>query len=470
MFKWLLISKYLRRKLAPLFAAVAVTICTAMVIIVMSVMGGFLDLLQSSAQKLTGDVTVRAGSFSGMPHYEDLIARIRRLPQVKQATPIVRGYGLIQIGRITKPVEVEGIRPHEMDAIVGFRDTLMWTTRDVFGEDGGVDLKDIAMDLRLPRESPEDAATRLMILGVEVNPRHYRDEQGQYDPGMSLVNWDVTLTVLPVSQSGAIIDAKVEPTRFVVINEFKSGLYEVDANRVFVAFDELQKLLAMNATESSVDMETGEISSEPTPARASEIVIKAAPGVDVYALRGLVEAEVGKFVEAHPDMLRPDVLTWEQRHATLLSAVKNEKGLVTFLFAIISVVAVVMVATTFYMIVLEKTRDVGVLRAIGASRGGIMNLFLGYGLVIGVLGAVLGMALAAAIVMNLNEIQAILKAAFGWQMWNPQVYFFERIPDRVDWTGAAWVMVGAVLSSVAGALIPAIIAARMNPVEALRYE
>jgi len=129
-----------------------------------------------------------------------------------------------------------------------------------------------------------------------------------------------------------------------------------------------------------------------------------------------------------------------------------------------------MVATTFYMIVLEKTRDIGVLRAIGASRGGIMGLFVGYGLAIGVVGSLLGLAIAVAIVTNLNEIQGLLNTWFGWQMWDPKTYFFDRIPDTVNYSEALRVVAGAIVSSVVGALIPAWIAGRLKPVDALRYE
>lgn len=470
MFKWLLISKYLRRKLAPLFAAVAVTICTAMVIIVMSVMGGFLDLLRTAAHQLTGDVTVLSSTYSGMPHYEDLIRRVTALDEVEAATPVVYTVGLLQLGRNTLRVEVLGVRPRELEQIVGFEDTLLWGPDDYYENGRGLDMHRIAMDMAYPPDWPVEGDPRPpVIIGVEVNPTQFRDEQGRYDPDYAAVFVEAVLTVLPVSQSGAVNLQDAKSMQVVVVNEFKSGLYEIDASRVYAPFDALQQRLRMNEAPG-FDPETGELTGDTVPARAGELLIKAAPGYTPQQAADAVERVLTPFLEAHPDMLPPQVLTWQQRHATLLSAVQNEKGLVTFLFIIISAVAVVMVATTFYMIVLEKTRDIGVLRAIGASRSGVRNLFLGYGLAIGTLGALIGLALAAAVVMNLNEIQALLDAWFGWKMWDPRVYFFERIPDRVDWIGAAWVVLGAIVSSVVGALIPAIIAARMNPVEALRYE
>ncbi len=533
MFKWLLISKYLRRKLAPLFAALAVTVCTMMVIVVMSVMGGFLDLLQNSAHKLTGDVVIDANTYGGFPYYQDLIERIEKLPSVEAATPTVVSYGLLRLFDSTKPVEVMGIRPREMDRIVDFSGTLMWQSSDIANLPENIDLNKLSLDLRSPLPSDDRPGC---VIGIETNPVQWRDEKGQYNPNWAAVFSEAVISVLPVTTKGDFVDA--QRLRCVVLNEFKSGLYEIDSSRVYVPFDELQRKLLMNGSAQSVDAE-GNLVDKPVPARASEIMVKAADGYtpqQAEAITGIMD----DFLNDHPDLaVQPRVRTWFQRHHTLLSAVENEKGLVTFLFVIISVVAVVMVATTFYTIVLEKTRDIGVLRAIGASSYGVSKLFLGYGLGVGTLGSLIGLILASIIVTHLNNIQdtlatrmfsfitfvliivissiivtvatallcrrrdnrleltmlaaaatlvllsvagyclfphvtlpgiATLDGQFGWRMWDPRVYFFERIPDRVDLFGSMFVVLGAIVSSVVGALIPAILAAIMNPVEALRYE
>jgi len=198
--------------------------------------------------------------------------------------------------------------------------------------------------------------------------------------------------------------------------------------------------------------------------------LKAAPGIDVWDARNAVQDTIAAFYGDNPFAATPRAATWEQVHGQFLGAVENEKGLMTFLFGLISLVATVMVATTFYMIVLEKTRDIGVLRALGASRGGILGLFLGYGLAIGLVGSLLGLAIAIAVVTNLNGIQALLDTWFGWKMWDPQTYFFDKIPSVINYTEALTVVAGAILSSVLGAALPAILAARLKPVDALRYE
>jgi lipoprotein-releasing system permease protein len=381
-----------------------------------------------------------------------------------------------------------------------------------------------------------------MVIGVEVNPYQYRDAEGRYDFGNSAVHQTATLTVLPLTERGAPADLGPSYTNAVILNEFKSGLYDIDKSQVFVRFDVLQTLLGMDRKEGpAFDPETGEEIPGATsirPARTSEIVVKGAEGYTLDQVYRAIQVTVAGFAKAHPNTTTPAVRTWEQRHAQFINAVKNEKGMVTFLFIIISIVAVVMVATTFYMTVLEKTRDIGVLRAVGASQAGIMSLFLGYGLAVGLVGSALGLALAVSVVWNLNEIQywlanhlgvsahyawcagggALIGAAIGgsagyakrkalrfallgavaltllgligawvsldqvddlayklnhaisFKMWDPQTYFFDRIPDKVKFYDALFIVLGAILSSVIGALIPAVLAARLDPVEALRYE
>ena len=513
MYKLVLISKYLRRKLAPLFAASAVMLCTAMVIIVMSVMGGFLDIFRASAKNLTGDVVVEGAGLQGFTGYEDLVERIKALPGVATATPMIEAFGLVNFGDDARPIVLQGVNLAELAKIVNYDDTVMWDREELVAEvadarwdlpgEGGADVAADRLREALRRDYPADAAPAPgsaapgnadgsggddasgggetsggggvpeAVIGVHVNPYHARDEEGAYDIGSTWAGHLLPVTVVPLTGSGTL--GNIEPVReqFLVVNEFKSGLYDVDRQSVLVPFATLQRMLLMDERTGYEDYDerTGRGGEAYTiPGRANRIVIKAAEGVSVDEARDAVAQVVRDFSNERGRFITPITLTWEQVHGQMLGAVENEKGLVTFLFAVIGLVSVVMVATTFYMIVLEKTRDIGVLRAIGAPRRGILGLFLGYGLAIGVVGSLLGLGIAVAVVTNLNEIQAAIAATTGWKMWDPQTYFFDRIPDRVDYGEALAVVAGAVVSSVIGAALPALLAARLRPVDALRYE
>lgn len=573
MYKLLLISKYLRRKLAPLFAALAVTICTAMVIIVASVMGGFLDLMQTTAKRLTPDVVIES-SLTGFEDYEGLIQKLEALPEVALATPAIEYPATVTIRDSTTPVQVIGMIPSEYNEVVPFNETLMWSAEDLFAGEAiqasaemkaGYDLKQAGRALTTPKGFANFdmvADGPAAVVGVAVNPYQYRLEDGSYafDSSIADVTWTVSNKLNPIKLAMPVFATNGEPIdavqlRIPAVNEFKTGYYEIDHNVIFVPFDWLQRSLKMQRFEeyAGFDELTGEGGEAVTqPARCTDVYVKAAESVEAVALK----AAVGPIVDAHETANYLSVMTWEQVHGTLLGAVKNEKGMVTFLFVIISIVAIIMVATTFYMIVLEKTRDIGVLRAIGAPATGVLGLFVSYGLAIGLIGSGLGVWLAWFTVNNLNNLQdalamrlgtliatvvlaglislvlavvlawvrrkrdftigagvlvflgsfvvlmAVVYYAFpsiylpgitspqvmeagklvvdpnstaldsriGWRMWDPQLYFFDRIPNKIDAFEVTCIGIGAVLSSVLGAIIPAVIAARLNPVEALRYE
>ena len=164
------------------------------------------------------------------------------------------------------------------------------------------------------------------------------------------------------------------------------------------------------------------------------------------------------------------VKTWEEMHATFLGAVEKEKLLVTMLFAIISVVAIFLIFCIFYMIVVEKTRDIGIIKSVGATSTGVAGIFLGYGMAIGIVGGGLGFLLGFLIVRNINWLHDSLAKLTGQYMWSPETYLFDTIPNTMNPTEVTVIVAVAIVSSILGALVPAIRAARMHPVEALRWE
>jgi lipoprotein-releasing system permease protein len=231
----------------------------------------------------------------------------------------------------------------------------------------------------------------------------------------------------------------------------------------------LQDMLQMQA-QPALDPETGKPTGRLFPARTTAILVRAQPGLGLDQAWQSVRAIVRDFLNQNPETPPLNVMTWREKYATFLGAVEHEKGLVAILFAIVSVVAFIMIAVVFYMIVLAKTRDIGTLRALGAGRAGVAGIFLGYGLAIGVLGSGLGLLVAFLVVHNINAIQDPLAKWCGLQIWNAKVYYFDTIPAQMNPREVAWIIAAAMLSSVLGAVVPAIRAARQNPVESLRYE
>ncbi len=167
-----------------------------------------------------------------------------------------------------------------------------------------------------------------------------------------------------------------------------------------------------------------------------------------------------------------DIDTWDRQPSVgqFLAAVEKERALVVTLFAFISMVTVGLILCVFYMIVKEKTRDIGILKSVGATNTGIAGVFLGYGFVIGLVGGGLGIFIGWLIVRYINEIHDLMGTVLNVQVWSAETYMFDKIPNTLRPFEAGAIFVAAVISSVVGATIPAILAARQHPVESLRFE
>lgn len=497
----------------PLLSAVAVALCVAMVLVVWSVMGGFLNMLLAQGRGMIGDVAITVPyGLGGVPHYEELIGALEAEPVVAAATPTIEALALLALpSGDTKPVQVVAVEPEGYDRVTGFFDRLYWRPldhplpkdterRDLRARGENLDAMGAWLeDGRLLAEP--DAATGeirpAVVLGTMVAGVNERTRAGYLQPyGYLMPREEVSLSVLPVTRRGGA-PIKVEARRFPVANEFSSGLYEADANWVIAPLGVMQRMLLLDAAERITPdyqagrFEVNEAGEEvfvapevraPEPARVTNILLRAAEGVTPEALEARVEVVYRAFAKKHPvDVYLPTsdetadlrfIYTWDKKPglAMFIAAVRKETALVLVLFSFISLTAVFLIFSIFWSMVSEKTKDIGTLRAIGASRAGVAWLYLRYGLAIGVCGSAVGGTLAFLIVRNINPIHDWMGRALGLEIWNPETYYFTTIPNRVDPLSAAIVLAGGVLFSVMGALLPALRAARMDPVRALRFE
>jgi lipoprotein-releasing system permease protein len=154
----------------------------------------------------------------------------------------------------------------------------------------------------------------------------------------------------------------------------------------------------------------------------------------------------------------------------LLAAVRMETTILNILLFLIIAVAGFGILAIFYMIVVEKTRDIGILKSLGASGQGVMGIFLGYGLSLGIVGAGVGMVLGLLFVRYINQIADLLGRLTGQPLFDPSIYYFQQIPTLVRPFTVTWIVAGAMAIAVLASILPARRAARLHPVEALRYE
>jgi lipoprotein-releasing system permease protein len=524
MYKWFFAWRYLRTRLIALFGIISVTLCVALVLVVLSVMGGFLDTLRERARGLLADIVIDSGSLQGWPMYGEFQEYLEEeMPDVVEATtPVIYNYGVLRVPKsgYTVPIRAVGIRMHEYSRMNNFmgglhynhyfpgtttlKPQLMPQAQEL--PDGTYllppDYEEANDRWRASETDPENIAE---FDADPFKPAPYAGERvlvtwngppgyyGEYEfPGV-IVGTDVinsrmpsgkftryvprgeliSLNLVPFSVKGNMAG---DPIRIACryADDSRTGVFEQDKMCVYVDFEMLQQRLGMDPQK----LETGGM----TRPRTTQLLVSLKPGQDLHAAREAISVKWMEFLatKVHPTQLTADersaldwvsVKTWEDLNRTIIAAVEKEKVLVTMLFGLISLVAIVLIGCIFYMIVSNKTRDIGVLKSLGASGVGVATLFITYAAVVGVVGAVLGSLLGATFVHYINEIQDyVTQFNPQFQVWSPEVYSFDRIPNTVKTVDVVWIGVVAILSSMVGALIPATIAGRVWPVAALRYE
>ncbi len=164
------------------------------------------------------------------------------------------------------------------------------------------------------------------------------------------------------------------------------------------------------------------------------------------------------------------VETWEDQKAKFLAAVNQEKVMLVIVLSFIVMLGGFIILATLTLTVVEKTRDIGIVAALGAGRTGILSIFLWNGLLIGVLGALMGLGLGAWFTANVDGVHDFIKQVTGRDVFPPNIYHFRSIPTVWHWPTVLSIMGGSVIVAFVAGLLPALRASRLDPIAALRYE
>ena len=466
MYKYLLCWRYLRTRYIALASVISVMLGVATMIVVNSVMAGFSEKMRDRLHGVLADVIIESRDIDGFRNSEEVMARIKQVggDDVVAMAPTMETPALLKFSYrgmpITRPILLIGIQPTERAKTGDFAEFLIDAKGNkvppsfevseeirmnnplgqmILDEEDPVIRE--ALRAQLPKYQGDDG----IILGYSLAYAHNQGKDYCIAPPGAQVN-------LVFPQAGNPPQATSD--QGTVMAYFKSGMSEYDSSHVYMPLAQLQRMRLL--------------AGDPTKGKngaVNQIQVKARPGADLDDLSGRIELALEELSES-----RFMVNTWERKQGPLLAAVAVEQGILNLLLFFIIAVAGFGILAIFSMIVVEKTRDIGVLKALGASTSGVRGIFLGYGLSLGIVGSGVGMIGGLLFVRYINPIEAGLSKLTGRKVFDDSIYYFSEIPTRVVPGTVAWIVGGALLIAIVASVVPAQRAARLRPVQALRFE
>ncbi len=251
-------------------------------------------------------------------------------------------------------------------------------------------------------------------------------------------------TVTMVAPRGAVTPMgttpRIKPYKIAAV--FEIGMSEYDAAFVFMPLTEAQAYFNRSGDVTAIEVYT----------RNPDQISRYRPIITEAAQRPIF------------------MVDWTQRNATFFSALQVERNVMFLILTLIILVAAFNIASSLIMLVKDKGRDIGILRTMGATQGAIMRVFLITGAAIGVVGAVVGFVVGMLVCLNIESIRQFLSWLTNTDLFPPELYFLSKLPAEVDTGETIAVVVMALALSLLATLYPSWRAARLDPVEALRYE
>lgn len=394
-------------------------------IIVLAVMSGFDRELK--AKIVNVQPHLRIEKFGGVDHPQEDLEKIRahHIPGLIAVATYIEGQAILRSQDGTNGVLVKGLDAVNEDLSI-YRDHL------------------VAGELEFDDYVSTQTRRRFFFFKKTVETRTGSLFIGESLAAALRVQVGDTVAVIAPSQDSkkTLSLAGAETRNFKVRGIFRLGMNDFDAHLILLSLPQTQSLYHLGPKVSGISLRFQDVD----------------------------QAENWKFRLREDFGLDYSIYSWYDMNRTFFRALKTEKFMMTILLALIILVAAFNIVSTLMMIVMEKTKDIGIMRAIGATQASIRTIFVIEGFSIGLWGIVSGTTLGLLGAFNLNAIMDFVKKTTGWDVFPSDIYYFDKIPAEVHGDDVVVIVAFALLASIFAALYPAHRGAQLNPVEALRYE
>ena len=383
-------------------------------IVVIAVMSGFGKDLRDKILGTNSHIVVTNITRSGMDNSEFVLKKIMEVKGVKAAAPFILNQVMLTFGGNSLGVVVRGVDPNR-EAMVSDLEKNM-----------------IRGDIGVLRKNKNVAAgpyREKIILGKELAHK------------LGVEMDDTVSMVAPASHltpMGLIPKIKL----FKVAGLFESGMFEYDSSLAFISIQSAQKFFSMKEKVSGIEIRVDDIDHADKIAES----LQESLGFPYYAR------------------------DWMRMNKNLFSALRLEKVVMFIILILIILVAAFNIVSTLFMVVMEKTKEIAILKSMGASRASIMKIFSFQGLIIGVTGTLIGCIGGFAVVPNLNDIVGFIENLFGITAFPSDVYYLDKLPSEIQYLDSFLIVVFSIAICFLASLYPAWRASRMDPVDGLRYE
>ena len=412
--------RYLKAKRKQAFISVitfisilGITVGVTALIIVLSVMAGFEETLREKILGINAHVVVM-GFGAGISDYQRVADEIKSVDGVTGVTPFTYSQAMLSSdGGATGAV----LR--------------------------GLDLKTAGDVSMLPEKIKEGSlqGINLPLGGVDKDKLPGLAVGSEMAKHIGLAVGDRVSVISPM---GTMTPAGNVPraASFEVSAIFELGMYEFDSTMAFISIENAQKFFRLGASVTGIEVKVADIYNAE---KVSTDIINR--------LKGSYWAR-----------------TWMDMNKNLFSALKLEKAAMFIILTLIVLVAALNIISTLIMVVMEKGKDIAILKSLGATRGSIMKIFMIEGIVIGFAGTAFGSVIGVVSALNLEHIVAAVERLFDFKILAPSVYYIDKLPSKVEPLTVLLIVAVSLSISFLATIYPSWQASRQDPVEGLRYE